>query len=108
MIVVADLHKLNNRVKEEYQVDGSKQLERAGMKVEQSYVDHVNANSKVSGKLFIVDEKATEEWTKKRDENTEAKKLRAAKEKLGITEQAEALIEKSKAPRKGRPAKTEE
>jgi len=106
MIVVADLHRLKNRKNEVYQLDGTKELERKGMRVEQSYVDQTNGNSKVSGKLFIVDEEATKEWLVENAKSTEAHKLRAEKEKIGLTEQAEALIEKSK-PKKARRTKAQ-
>lgn len=104
MIVVADLHQLMKRDKDLYVVDGTKVVERAGMKVEQSYVDTVNGASTVNGKLFIVDKEATEAWRKENAANVEAKKLKAEKAKLGLTETAEALIEKSKTGEK--PKKT--
>ena len=106
MIVVADLHQLKNRVNEVYQVDGTKELERKGMKVEQAYVDQTNGNSKVSGKLFIVDKEATAKWKKDSEAHSEELKVKAEKAKLGLTETAEALIEKSK-PKKTRRTKAQ-
>lgn len=94
MIVVADLHQLNQRNKEIYVVDGTKTLERKGMKVEQSYVDTVNGNSKTNGKIFVVDEEATKQWKKDNAAHAEAKKEAEKKRKLGLTEEAEALLAK--------------
>ncbi len=110
MIVVADLYQLSTRDKDKYKVDGTKAVERKGMKVEQSYVDRTNNDSETSGKMFVVDDAATKEWKKANEAHTKAKKLKAEKAKLGITEQAEALIEKSKKadkPKKTRRTKAE-
>jgi len=106
MIVVADLHQLKDRKNEVYQTKGSFAVERKDMKVEQSYIDRTNADAETSGKMFVVDSKATAEWKQLNAENSEAKKIKAEKAKLGITEHAEALIEKSK-PRKKRRTKEE-
>lgn len=106
MIVVADLHRATQRVNEVYQVDKAFIVERKGMKVEQSYIDRTNNDSDVSGKMFVVDKAATAEWNKAYALDVEAKKLAADKAKLGITEQAEALIEKSK-PKKTRRTKAQ-
>ena len=95
MIVVADLHQLKDRQNDVYQVDGTKVVERKGMKVEQSYVDRVNGSSEVSGKLFVVDKQATEDWKIDNEKHVTEVKDAAEKAKLGLTEIAEALINKS-------------
>ena len=95
MIVVADLFQLKDRIKEVYQIKGTKAIERKGMRVEQSYVDRVNESSMVSGKLFEVDDKSTKEW--KSEQEKYVLKVQEEKEKvsLGITKKAEDLINRS-------------
>ncbi len=92
MIVVADLFQLKDRIKDVYQTEGTKAIERKGMRVEQSYVNQVNGSSKVSGKLFEVDGQATKEW--KSEQEKYVLEVQEAQEKvsLGITEVAESLI----------------
>ena len=107
MIVVADLYQLNQRNKDKYIVDGTKTLERPNMKVEQSYVNTVNGNSVTNGKLFVVKDAETKEWKAENAANAEAKKDADKKRKLGITEEAEALIKKTKNTTRKRRTKAE-
>ena len=107
MIVVADLHQLMKRVNEVYQLDGAKSLERKGMKVEQSYVDQVNRDSKTNGKMFVVDKDATKEFEAATAVHVENLKDDASKRKLGLTETAEALINKAGKEKKTRRTKAQ-
>jgi hypothetical protein len=95
MIVVADFYQLKDRNNEKFVVSGSKVIDRKGMKVEQSYVDSINTHSETSGKMFVIDQKATEQWKIDNEAKQESRKLKADKEKLGLTEQAEALLNRS-------------
>lgn len=95
MIVVADLYQLKDREKEVFQVKGTKVIERPKMKVEQSYVDAINTHSETSGKMMIVDDEATAQWRIDNEAKQAERKLKAEKEKLGLTEQAEALLNRS-------------
>ena len=105
MIVVADLYQLLKRNKDAYMVDGTKEMERPKMKVENSYVDRVNGSSDTSGKIFVINKAATEEWIAASAEHVEEVKDAAERVKLGITEATEALI--NKAPKKTRRTKVE-
>lgn len=107
MIIVADLYQLNQRNNDKYIVDGTKTLERPNMKVEQSYVDTVNGNSVTNGKIFVVKDAETKEWRSENEADKEAKKDADKKRKLGITEEAEALIEKTKKATRKRRTKAE-
>jgi len=94
MIVVADLYQLKDRQNEVYQTKGTKVVERPGVKVEKSYVDRTNANSGVSGKMYIVDAEATEVWTELNEKHSKDLKNKQSKEKLGLSDVAQALIGK--------------
>ena len=108
MIVVADLYQLKDRQNEVYQKAGTKVVERPKMKVEQSYVEQVNGSSEVSGKLFVVDKQATEDWKVENAEHVEKIQDEAKKAKLGLTDIAEALINKSNdEPKRTRRTKAE-
>jgi hypothetical protein len=89
-------------------VDGTKEMERPKMKVENSYVDRVNGSSDTSGKIFVINKAATEEWRSASAEHVEEVKDAAEKAKLGLTDIAEALINKANdAPKKTRRTKAE-
>ena len=108
-IVVATLKRYN--ITPGGKVDKSfSKVEREGMKVEQSYVDLINNQTKQHGLFFEVDKKATEQWVKDFESNQEAMRekenIKKALAANVIKEAAEVSLETvKKQVKKGRPPK---
>jgi len=112
-IVVADLYQLGER--EGKYTKEFKTIVRAKVKVQEDYAERISENWKDTGKIYIVDEKETEEWNFKMELQAEkrasAKTIKDATNSAVLTNAlvnvvTQAQVEKVK--KGGRPKKSEE
>lgn len=90
---VADYHQLQ-RVDGKYVKEGSKVI-RKGVKVDIYHIEEFNADFEQTGKMYIVDEKATEENHALRLKNQEIKAENEVKRSLNPLELVNAMMAKN-------------
>lgn len=91
-IVVADKFR-KIRINGKY-VDESPQLQRKGMKVQESYVESVNVDTKENGVYMVIDEEATKAFKKEQAENSKEREIRIQTKGLTAEDLVKAFSKK--------------